>query len=135
MNFQGARQVGVVPEDAFSGEYAFWSNKGDESDMRLTQTFDFTGVSGPLTLSYQTWYDLETDYDYLYLLASEDDGQTWDFLITPSGTAEDPSGNSYVGLQWAERRGQHSQDRRNGRSPQYAGKKVQRASNTSPMPP
>lgn len=93
--FQGARQVGVVPADPYSGEYAFWSNKGDESDMRLTQSFDFSNVSGPLTLSYRTWYDLETDYDYLYLLSSQDNGQTWQFLITPGGTAEDPSGNSY----------------------------------------
>ncbi len=95
LNFRGAQQVPVLPVDPYSGEYAFWSNKGDESDMRLTHTFDFTNVSGPLTLSYRTWYDLEVDYDYLYLLVSEDGGQTWKFLITPSGTAEDPSGNSY----------------------------------------
>jgi immune inhibitor A len=62
----------LLPVDPTSGDYAFWSNYGDESDMTLTRTFDFTAVSGPLTLSYNTWYDLETDYDYLYVLASED---------------------------------------------------------------
>ncbi|MDP3186436.1 MAG: immune inhibitor A, partial [Anaerolineales bacterium] len=40
------------------------------------------------------WYDLENDYDYLYLEASRD-GQHWQMLVTPSGTAEDPSGNSF----------------------------------------
>jgi hypothetical protein len=45
-------------------------------------------------MTYQTWYDIEEDYDYVYLLASTD-GKTWDFLRTPSGTDEDPSGNSY----------------------------------------
>jgi hypothetical protein len=95
LTFQGAQQVNVVPAAAHSGAFTFWSNMGDESDMRLTRRFDFTGVTGPLTLNYWTWYELETDYDYLYVLASEDDGQTWKFLFTPSGTPEDPSGNSY----------------------------------------
>jgi hypothetical protein len=40
------------------------------------------------------WYDLETDYDYVFLEASTN-GQTWEILTTPSCTTEDPSGNSY----------------------------------------
>jgi hypothetical protein len=84
----------VVPADPHSGSYAFWSNKGDESDMTLTRTFDFTGQSGAISLSFWTWYDLEEDYDYLYLEASLD-GVSWEILRTPSGTGDDPSGNSY----------------------------------------
>jgi hypothetical protein len=72
LSFEGSIQVGVVPAQPHSGSYAFWSNKGDESLMTLAQTFDFTGHSGPLTLTYWTWYDLEKDYDYLYLTASTD---------------------------------------------------------------
>lgn len=96
LQFEGNAEVGVLPEDAHSGSYAFWSNKGDQSDMTLTQTFDFTSISGPLTLQYYTWYDLEEDYDYLYLLASVD-GENWQILETPSGRPgeEDPSGNAY----------------------------------------
>jgi len=94
LKFEGSTVVGVVPQDAYSGDFALWSNKGDESDMTLTQEFDFSDSSGPLTLNYRTWYDLETDYDYIYLEASED-GQTWTILETPSCTSEDPSGNSY----------------------------------------
>jgi hypothetical protein len=94
IHFDGADQVGVLPADAYSGSYAFWSNKGDESDMTLTHTFDFTNVSRPLTLNFHTWYDLEQDYDYVYVTVSED-GQNWKILQTPSGTDEDLSGNSY----------------------------------------
>ena len=94
LRFEGTVQVGVLPEDPYSGAYAFWSNQGDESDMTLTREFDFSSHSGPLTFSYWTWYDLEKDYDYLYLEASLD-GETWQILQTPSGTEEDPSGNSY----------------------------------------
>ncbi|MGB2910583.1 MAG: hypothetical protein WBB55_08395, partial [Anaerolineales bacterium] len=92
--FEGSMRVGVLPIDPHSGSYAFYSNRGDESDMTLTQTFDFTDHSGPLTLTYWTWYDLEEDYDYLYLTASID-GENWQILETPSGTTDDPSGNSY----------------------------------------
>jgi len=94
LDFEGSIQAMVVPADPFSGEYYMWSNRGDESDMTLTRSFDFTAHSGPITLSYWTWYDLETDYDYLYLLASTD-GENWQIITTPSGTPDDPSGNSY----------------------------------------
>lgn len=95
LRLAGAQLTSLLPESAHSGDYAFWSNKGDESDMTLTRAFDFTGVSGPLEFSYWLWYDIETDYDYVYLVASTDGGATWDMVITPSGTGEDPSGNSY----------------------------------------
>ena len=94
ISFTGSTVAKLLPADPYSGEYAFWSNKGDESDMRLTREFDFTNVSGPIELSFRTWYDIETDWDYVYVEASED-GETWDILITPSGTGTNPSGNSY----------------------------------------
>lgn len=94
LEFEGSVQASVVPADPYSGEYFIWSNRGDESDMTFTRSFDFSGQSGPLTLTYWTWYDLETDYDYLYLLTSTD-GENWQILTTPSGTPDDPSGNSY----------------------------------------
>jgi len=94
VDFQGTFDVGVLPQNAHSGDYAFWSNKGDESDMTLTQTFDFTTASKPIEMSYFAWYDIETDYDYLYLTASEN-GEDWEILQTPSCTNDDPSGNSF----------------------------------------
>ncbi len=121
ISFQGTYDVGVLPQDAYSGDYAFWSNKGDESDMTLTQSFDFSQVSGPIEMNYQTWYDLETDYDYLYLVASEN-GEDWQILDTPSCTSEDPSGNSFgcgynaETYDWIEETVDLSQ---------FAGKKVQ----------
>lgn len=94
LRFKGSQQVNVLPADPHSGGYAFWSNKGDESDMTLTREFDFTGHSGPLTFTYWTWYDLEEDFDYLYLVASVD-GENWEILEPPSGTADDPTGANY----------------------------------------
>ncbi len=120
LSFTGSTVTGLLPADPYSGEYAFWSNKGDESDMTLTREFDFTNVSGPIELSYRTWYDIETDWDYLYLEVSED-GETWQIITTPSGTATDPSGNSYgwgytgVTNDWIEEKVDFSQ---------FAGKKI-----------
>ena len=62
--------------------------------MTLTREFDLTGVSGPVEMSYWTWYDIEEDWDYAFVEASAD-GETWEILTTPSGTDSDPSGNSY----------------------------------------
>ncbi|MCK7526943.1 MAG: immune inhibitor A [Ignavibacteriales bacterium] len=94
LTFSGSTAIGLLPTDIRSGRFAFWSNKGDESNMTLTREFDFTNASGPIEISYWTWYDIEEDWDYLYLEASTD-GENWEILKTPSGTDYNPSGNSY----------------------------------------
>ncbi len=94
LHFIGSTETSVLAENPHSGNYAFWSNKGDESDMTLTRKFDFTGLSGPLTFSYWTWYDVEKDFDFVYLEASTD-GQNWQIIKTPSSTDKNLSGNSY----------------------------------------
>ncbi|HEX9595697.1 MAG TPA: hypothetical protein VF982_02365 [Anaerolineales bacterium] len=95
LRFEGSNRTSLVPADAYSGDYSFWSNKGDESDMTLTRAFDLSDLSGPITLSYQTWYDIEADWDYVYVLASMDNGDNWTFLSTPSGTDTNPLGSNY----------------------------------------
>jgi len=94
IDFTGSTLTRLLPADPHSGSYAYWSNKGDVSDMTLTRQFDLTKVSTSLTFNYWTWYDLENNYDYVYLEASTD-GTTWNILTTPSGTGDNPTGNSY----------------------------------------
>ncbi len=93
VTFEGESSVEIVPADPNSGDMYFWSNKGDQSSMTLTQKFDFRKVQGPISIRFHTWYDLESDWDYVYLLASED-GETWRMLDTPNCTMEDPTGNN-----------------------------------------
>lgn len=95
LHFEGETLTKLLPVDPNSGKYAFWSNKGDESDMTLTQEFDFTKVSGAVTMQYQMWHDLEKDYDYVFVEASTDGGKTWKIVKTPTCTDTNPSGNSY----------------------------------------
>ena len=94
LRFSGQETVELLPEDPIEGNYAFWSNKGDHSSMRLTREFDFRDISGPITFNFKTWYDLEEDYDYLFLEISTN-GLDWRIIRTPSSTSENPSGNSY----------------------------------------
>ncbi len=93
LTIKGEPTVNVLPDVTGEGKF-MWSNRADTSAMSLSQEFDLTGVSGPVTLTYQTWYDLEKDYDYLYLMASEN-GIDWEILTTPSCTMLDVNGNSY----------------------------------------
>lgn len=92
--FKGAITTSLLPADAHSGKYSFWSNKGNQSDMSLTRSFDLTNVIEPIEMSYWTWYDLEQDFDYVYVEVSID-GQSWQILNTSSCTSENPNGSSY----------------------------------------
>lgn len=94
LTFKGSAITNVIPESSYSGNYAFWSNKGDESHMVLSQKFNFSNISSPISMTFMTWYDIEVDYDYLYLTASVD-GENWDIVQTTTCTTENPSGNSY----------------------------------------
>jgi len=99
LSFRGGAVTNILPFEAPpSGDYFFWSNLGDESNMYLTQTFDLTEVNGEAVLSFQTWYDLEEDYDYVFISASTD-GKHWQILDSLTCTTENPSGNSY-GCGW-----------------------------------
>ncbi|NLF01609.1 MAG: hypothetical protein GX601_11600, partial [Anaerolineales bacterium] len=92
--FMGSTQIGLLDNTAHSGSYQWWSNRGDDSNMMLTQAFDLSSVDAA-TLEYWAWYDLEEDWDYAYLEISTDGGDTWAILDTPSGTASNPNGNAF----------------------------------------
>ncbi len=94
LTFSGSLTGSILPTQAYSGDTFFWSNMGDHSNMSLERQFDLTGITGPAALTYQTWFDLETDYDYVFVSATTD-GEQWKILNTSSCTTENPSGNSY----------------------------------------
>jgi hypothetical protein len=94
-SFTGSTQVGLVDATAHSGRYVWWSNRGDDSDMMLTRSFDLSDAGEEVTLAFWTWYDIEADWDYAYVEVSPDGGETWDILTTPSGTGTNPNGNSF----------------------------------------
>ena len=94
LEIYGETMVPLLPADPHSGNYYFWSNYGDSSHMTLTQQFDFSEQKGEIILSYWTWFDLESDYDYLYLFAKAE-GEEWEMLNPSHCKRDNPTGNNF----------------------------------------
>jgi immune inhibitor A len=94
VTFDGNATTGLLPVNPFSGNYAYWSNRVDDSDTRLSRTIDLTDVDSA-TLSFMTWYDIEENWDYAYMMVSTDSGTTWTPLQTSRTTTENPHNTSY----------------------------------------
>ncbi len=94
--FTGSGQVQLLPTEPRSGDYFVTTYPADRSDMTLTRAFDLTAAEPTTTtLSFWTWYDIESGWDYVYLLASVDDGATWQMLPSLYSTKADPHGNNF----------------------------------------
>ncbi len=91
--FTGTTTVRLIATDPHSGNYCWWSNRGDLMNTSLTRSFDLTGVCSA-TLSFWAWYDLEKAWDYAYIEVSSDGGETWTTLRTDDTTTENPFGNN-----------------------------------------
>lgn len=94
LTFDGERSVSIVPTQAHSGQFMWWSNRADESDSRLTQAFDLTNTSSA-TLTYWAWYSIEEGWDYGYVMVSTDGGSTWTPLETAHTTTDNPHSTAY----------------------------------------
>jgi hypothetical protein len=94
LTFSGSETVSIVPVNAYSGQFMWWSNRADDSDSRLTRAFDLGGVSAA-TLRFWTWYQIEHLWDFAYVMVSTDDGATWTPLATSRTTTDDPHHNAY----------------------------------------
>jgi hypothetical protein len=94
ITFDGAEITHLAATDAHSGQWAWWSNRVDESDTRLTFPVDLSDAD-TATLHFFTWYDIEDLWDYAYIEVSEDGGRTWRLLETERTSTENPNGNAY----------------------------------------
>jgi hypothetical protein len=100
VQFTGAITTPLLDVSPHSGNSFWWSNRADESLTILTRLFDLSIISdtGPITLTYWTWYDIEPGYDYATVEISTDGGELWQTLVTLSGASDDSHGNrGYTG--------------------------------------
>ena len=123
LEFSGGRSTKLLPTEAHSGQYFFWSNRGDLIDTRLTRQFDFSKVVGPITLQFWTWYEIEKDADFVYLLASEDE-QQWSFLETTSGYPAGDAVETQLGFGFSGINRRREWSRQTVDLSQFAGKRV-----------
>ncbi|TCO65524.1 immune inhibitor A domain-containing protein [Actinocrispum wychmicini] len=94
-NSAKAQAVAVVlPDKVKSTDYGkpvagtkmYWSGKGDNLDSSAARDIDLTGKTSA-TLNLKARYDIEQDFDYLYVQASTDGGANWTSLDGTVGGA------------------------------------------------
>jgi hypothetical protein len=90
--FSADASVPLLPV-SMDGGGVWWSNRGDNMDTRLTRRMDLSGVADA-AVHFQAWYDLEDQFDYVYLSASGD-GSTWQVLPGLQTTSDAATGNNY----------------------------------------
>lgn len=86
--------VGLAPMQSPSGTPMWYSNRGDDSNTRLTFPADLTDAQNPM-LTFDLWYHIENLWDYGYVMVSTDGGATWDIQQTDEMTTENPHFNAY----------------------------------------
>ncbi|MBA4384648.1 MAG: hypothetical protein C0410_07920 [Anaerolinea sp.] len=88
LQFSGDPTINILTDNGENQTNIMWSNRGDSVDTTLTREFDLSGYSGDINLSFDSWYDLEEDFDYAYVLASVD-GEMWQVLNTDLCLSQD----------------------------------------------
>ncbi len=94
LTFVGDSTASILDTTPLSGEACWWSNRGDASHSRLTHEFDLSAVT-EATLTFRMWHNLEEQWDYLYVTATPDGGDTWHVLPGAHTVTDDPIGATY----------------------------------------
>jgi hypothetical protein len=94
VRFKGASDVSVLSTTPPDGGAMYWSNAQDDVNTRLTRELDLSDTTSP-TLTFDTWFDIESWYDWGYVSVSADDGATWRALAGTHATSDDPAGAAY----------------------------------------
>ena len=101
---------GAAPYDPFTGEWDLYGGMADASYKRLNTTVDLTGKTSA-TLDFMSSFDLEPDWDYLFVEARPVGTEDWttlqitddDGIVLTDHTQDDP-GRSCAddGSHWSE---------------------------------
>ena len=97
VHFEGDRVTPLLPAEVPEGG-CWWSNRGDDISSTLTREMTVPAVvpnRQEPALTFNLWYDIEEDWDYLYVQVSTDLGKTWNVLAADGTTDSNPLGNSY----------------------------------------
>ena len=94
-SFAGDTAAKVAPVAAPDGGRMAWSHRGDDANPRLTRPFDLSTLAAgaPVTLTVDSWWNIEDTYDYGYMLASAD-GEEWTILPGQRTRRDNPTGNA-----------------------------------------
>ncbi|MCC6455332.1 MAG: immune inhibitor A [Caldilineaceae bacterium] len=93
-HFRGDAMTQLADLQSTTPRYFWWSNRGDNSDVRLTRHFDLSSLPAgtPIEMTAGLWWEIEQGYDFAYVAASRD-GETWT-ILPGSSTLESDSSNA-----------------------------------------
>ena len=86
------KEVVVELGDPYAGEHFYYSGNGNDLDHAMYRAFDLPAGA---TLTAQVRYEIEVDWDYAYVIASDDGGATWENLETNLSTDADPNAQNF----------------------------------------
>ncbi|WP_139492712.1 immune inhibitor A domain-containing protein [Brevibacillus dissolubilis] len=92
----------LPPTKPFEGSFSYFSDEGDNLDTRMTsQEIDLTGAK-TATLAFDTYRQIETGYDYLYINVIDASGKkhevkVWDDSTDGDWVNEEIDLSAYVG--------------------------------------
>lgn len=91
---EGRAPLGIMP---YAGSYMFWGGKAPLINSMMTLKTPIAVPAEGGSLEFQLVYDIETEWDFLWVQASTDGGETWDFLKSPNMICtHDPSWIGYL---------------------------------------
>jgi len=93
LSFQGSTSVALLPVDVGSAG-CWWSNSGDSIDSTLAHRAQLP-VGSTATLDYDVWFEIEENWDYVYVEVSVDGRKTWQIIETPLSSPENPIYNGF----------------------------------------
>lgn len=95
ISLQMSDTIALIPTQATSGNMLWYSQRGDNSNSRLTRRFDLRNVQSA-NLDFNIWYDLEDEWDYAYITVSSDGGQTWQAQVASHMTSNNSNQRAYA---------------------------------------
>jgi len=78
--------------DPYDGEYFWWSGSGDDLDNVM---YKEATLPVGATLEAMVYYEIESNWDYAYVVVSNNGGLTWQSVPTNLSTDTDPNGQNF----------------------------------------
>jgi immune inhibitor A len=78
----------------YAGSYFYYSGAGDNLNHQIFRNFTLPAAA---TVTAQVRFDIEPDWDYAYVIISDDGGNTWSAVDTSLSSDSNPNGNNFGG--------------------------------------
>lgn len=83
------RDIELGPLADNNGRQAAYSGQGNDMLRSLARSFDLSNVQAPVTMTVDTWFEIEAEWDYLYVEAAGADGVFERIMPTDKSAIDD----------------------------------------------